>query len=548
MRSKAVVVMAALSAALATGGWFVGHGLEGQAAPGGARLYQDVLQHVAQFYVDSIPPDQLFEKSAAGMTRELGDPHSAYLTPERLKRFTESTSGNYAGIGARVDVRDGWVTIIDPIPGAAAERAGLQPGDRIIEIAGESTRGWTADEATRRLRGTPGTRAQFVVERPGVAARIPVSVTREDVHIRSVQRVALLRDGIGYLDVNVFSGETAAEVRQAVDSLRRLGAKSVVLDLRGNPGGLLDQGVSVADLFLQPGQSIVRMRGRTPEANQTYLDRNPAQYGGLPLVVLIDGGSASASEIVAGALQDHDRALIMGATSYGKGSAQALFPLPESGGALKLTTALWYTPVGRSINRPIDAKAADDDDQGDDVAPPADTTKAKPREAYRTDAGRTVYGGGGITPDVVAGDTAATLAELAFVRALGEKVRVFRDAVTAEALAIKGSGTLKGADFPVTPAMLESLYGRMKERGVAMDRATYEGATPLVSRQLAYETARYAFGADAEFRRRAADDAAINSALALASGVATQKDLFARAAALPKKSGEPARVPGGAGQ
>ena len=136
MRSKAVVVMAALGAALVTGGWFVGRGLEGQAAPGGARLYQDVLSHVARYYVDSLPVGELFEKTAAGMTRELGDPHSVYLTPERLARFTENTSGNYAGIGARVDVRDGWVTIIDPLPGTPAERAGVRAGDLIVEIAG----------------------------------------------------------------------------------------------------------------------------------------------------------------------------------------------------------------------------------------------------------------------------------------------------------------------------------------------------------------------------------------------------------------------------
>ncbi len=522
--------MATLSAVLVTGGWMVGRGLDGgrAAAAGpanGARLFDDVVSHVQRFYVDSVDADSLYAKALAGMVRELGDPHSAVLSRERLNRLSETTSGNYAGVGLRVVPRDGWLTVVDAFAGSPAERAGVRPGDRLVEIEGESTKGWTSDEASKRIRGAPETRVSFAIERPGVEGPIPFTVKRDAVHVRAVRRVAVLRDGVGYLDVTAFSGATAAEVRQGVDSLRALGAKSVVLDLRSNPGGLLDQGVSVADLFLERGAEIVRIKGRTEDANHTFVDQAPQRWAGLPLVVLVNEGSASASEIVAGALQDHDRALVVGAATYGKGSAQSVFPLP-GGGAVKLTTALWYTPTGRSINRPL---ASPEDEELEET--PADSA---PRETFRTDGGRTVYGGGGITPDVAVGDTASRQAEVAFLRALGKRVAVFRDALTHYAITLRTAGTLPPSpDFAVTPEMREAVWQRMRERGVVMDRGVYDAASALVNREVGYEVTRFGFGAEAEFRRRAADDAVIQSALRLAAGAGSQRELFARAAGLP---------------
>jgi carboxyl-terminal processing protease len=445
------------------------------------------------------------------------------LPPDRLQRLAETTTGNYAGVGLRVLARDGWITVVDAIPGTPAERAGIRAGDRLVEIGGESTHGLSDEEARRRLRGEPGTSVKLVVERLGVEGRIPFAVSREAVHVSAVRRVAILTDSVGYFDINTFSGATADEVRTALDSLRRLGARSVIVDLRGNPGGLLDQGVSVADLFLDAGQEIVRIQGRTDDARQTFTDKSPQRWAGLPLVVLVNEGSASASEIVAGALQDHDRALIIGTPTYGKGSAQSVFPLPN-GSALKLTTALWYTPSGRSINRPL-ATGDDEDDGGDE---PADSV-ARKRARFRTDAHRVVYGGGGITPDVIAGDTIAPPAELAFLRALGRQVGAFRDALSGYAASLASARALAGPGFAVTPEMRDELWRRMTARGIAMDRQTYDAAAPLVTRQLAYEATRFAFGAEAEFRRRAADDEVINRALTLARGVRSQKELFSRA-------------------
>ncbi|MDF1505271.1 S41 family peptidase, partial [Roseisolibacter sp. H3M3-2] len=536
MRSRAVVVMASMSAVLVTGGWMLGRGLEGGRATAptgnGARLFDEVVSHVQRFYVDSVDADSLYGKALAGMVRELGDPHSAVLTKERLQRLTETTSGNYAGLGLRVQPRDGWLTVFDVFAGSPAERAGIRPGDRLVEIEGESVKGWSQEEASKRTRGAPETSITLAVERPGVDGKIPFTLKRDAVHVRAVRRVAVLRDGVGYLDVTTFSGATAAEVRQGIDSLRALGARSVVLDLRSNPGGLLDQGVSVADLFLERGAEIVRIKGRTGDANHTFVDEAPQRWADLPLVLLVNEGSASAAEIVAGALQDHDRALVVGATTYGKGSAQSVFPLP-GGGAVKLTTALWYTPAGRSINKPL---ASEEDEELDD-ATPADSA---PRETFRTDAGRTVYGGGGITPDVIAGDSAAPAAEVAFLRALGRQVGAFRDALTNYADAVKASGLPASPDFPVTPEMREQVWQRLRARGVVMDRGVFDAAAPLVNRQLAYEVTRIGWGSEAEFRRRAADDAVIQTALRLAGGVGSQRELSARAAAHPRACASPA--------
>jgi carboxyl-terminal processing protease len=535
MRSKAVVVLAALSASLVTGGWLVGRGLQGQGrqeSRGGARLFDEVMAHVGRYYVDSVAADSLYERALVGMVRELGDPHSAVLSAERLRRLTESTSGNYAGLGMRITSRDGWITVVDVIAASPAERAGLRPGDRVVEIEGETTRNWTDQEAMRRTRGAPKTKVRLAVERPGVEGRIPFTLTRDEVHVRAVRRVVVLGDGVGYLDVNAFTNATADEVRQAVDSLRGLGARSILLDLRGNPGGLLDQGVSVADLFLERGQPIVRIKGRTAEANHTFVDQAPPRWTGLPVVVLVNEASASSAEIVAGALQDHDRAVVVGATTYGKGSAQSIFPLPD-GGAIKLTTALWFTPVGRSINKPLAAEG-DDDGAGDGGEEPGDSVA---RERFRTDGGRTVYGGGGITPDVLAADTIAAPAEVAFLRALGRQVGEFRDALTAYALALKSGGGPSAPDFVVTPTMRDGLWQQMTARKIGMDRAVFDAAAPLVDRQLAYEVTRYGFGTEAEFRRRAQDDAAIQLALRLAGGATTQQELFRRAESLPKPAG-----------
>jgi carboxyl-terminal processing protease len=528
MRSRAVVAAAVLSCALVSGGWLVERGLIGsrRSLGDGAQLFTQVFQHVSREYVDTLPDSTLYTRAAEGLVSELNDPHSSYLSPALLKSLSERTSGTYAGVGAQVDVRDGWITIVSPLPGGPAIAAGILAGDRVSEVDGKPMRGVTVDEAQKLLRGQPGSVVRLTIERPGVVTPIKFAITRKQVRVHSVQHATLLGDGIGYVGLTIFSEESAADLRHAIDSLRGAGMKTLIFDLRADPGGLLDQGVSVSDLFLDPHQRIVSIAGRTPDSRHTFDDGAPQPWPAMPLLVLVDSNTASAAEIVSGALQDHDRAVLLGRTTYGKGSAQNVFPLVD-GGAVKLTTALWYTPSGRSINRP---RPSPDD-------PDADTSAAnKPRPRFKTDAGRVVLGGGGITPDVELPATIPTAADTALDRSLGTHIPQFRDALTDYALSLEATHGVTSPDFAVTPAMRAKLLRRMRARGVTIDDRVYAADSTAVDRLLGYEIARYVFGDAAEFARRLRDDRAVAAAVAFARGASTEKELLQKAAAAPAKT------------
>ena len=515
MKARALVVGGLLGTSLLSGGWLLGRGLTGRAVGySSSRLFDAVAVHVKRFYVDSLSDSTIMEKAAVGMLQELGDPYTLYLTPERVRRLTETTTGNYVGIGANVQRRDNWPMIVTPFPGSPAERAGLHMGDRIVQIDGKPTHGWTVDEALHALRGPPETSVTVVIERPGSPKQLSFKLVRGGIHRPAIARSLLLEQNVGLIDLNNFNDSTEQELAHALDSLSGAGMRSLILDLRGNPGGVLTQGAGVADMFLMRGQTIVTVHGRTAESNQSFTATASRRWPSLPLVVLVDEGSASAAEIVAGALQDHDRAVLVGRTSFGKGSAQSVYQV-STGGAVKLTTARWFTPSGRSIDRPH---------VSDDVA--VDSTHVK---TFKTEHGRTVYGGGGITPDIAAGDTSLSPAEHALEDALGSRVLAFRDAMTAYAIQLKTNGAIKSRDFPVTPPMLDGLWATMRKRGFTFDRKIFDAASPLVSRLLAREIAHYVFGPDADSERAAHSDDVIMTAWRLVAGVTTTDQLLERA-------------------
>ena len=519
-RSRAIAAAVLFVGLLSLGGWWSGRDLTAatRLAPaplGGARLFDQVVAAVTQKYVDSLDGSVIYDKAVAGLLRELKDPYTSYLAEDRLRRLNEQISGTYAGVGLQIDIRDGWPVVIEPIVGGPSERAGVLVGDRLVLVGKESTEGWSRDETSKAMRGPPGSSVTFTVERG--ESRVNFTLLRDKVHLRAVQRAQLLQNGVGYVDVNVFSAQTAAELSAAVDSVVKLGARSLIMDLRGNPGGLLEQGVAVAELFLDRGQSIVQLRARPGSQPQVFTDSQPQRWPTLPLAVLVDRASASASEIVAGALQDHDRALVLGVTSFGKGSAQNVYPL-SSGGALRLTIARWYTPVGRSINRPAPRDREAEIDDRADVLP--DTIRPR----FRTDAGRTVFGGGGITPDVITGDTTTPLQVQSLARAMGKNAGAYRDALAKQAQAQKR--TMNGPGDPVTPAMLDALYVALVGRGVAPPRPVFDSAAPWISRSLGYEMTRVAFGADADFLRRTQDDSVLQRAMALLQVARSPREVF----------------------
>jgi carboxyl-terminal processing protease len=423
-------------------------------------------------------------------------------------------------------VRDGWITVVGALPDTPAERAGIQTADRIVALDGRPTEGWKQDQAVKELRGPAGTVAELTIRRLGVDQPIKFKITRATIHIRSVQIAIMLDQHVGYISLNPVNESSVQDVTLAVDSLLKQGMKSLVFDLRGNPGGLLDQGVAVSDLFLDPGKEIVATRGRAPGSSREFRDSKAQRWAGLPIVVLINGGSASAAEIIAGALQDHDRALLIGTPTYGKGLVQSFWRLtPESG--LKLTTARWYTPSGRTIQR----KSRNEAEQEAQVLAAQrgqDTVKVDSMPVFHTDAGRTVYGGGGIRPDILVRPDTFTVAEQPFLRATSNRGPVYLDVLTAYALELKGESRLSSPRFSVTLGMVEMVVTRLRARGIVLSDTAVAGARTLIAQDLGYLAARYVFGRSAEFQRRVNDDTQVQRALTLAQRAKSPQDLLAQ--------------------
>ncbi len=524
-RARVVIVSVGLVGAVAAGAWFVQRGVAARAVHGkstiseaqGARMFDAVMRRVEESWVDSTSTEDLYERATTGLVQQLGDPNTAFLTPDRLRRLREVVSGSYRGVGMSVDTRDGWITVLAPRPGSPAERAGIRAGDRLVEIDGQAMKSWTVEEARNALRGPLGSTVKLVIDRGG--AKIPLTLERSDIHVRSVQRATILDDHAGYAAVASFTDSTNLEVAFTVDSLVHAGATSLTLDLRNNPGGLLAQGVAVAELFLNPGQKVVSTKARVATASASYSATSAQRWPNLPIVVLVNGGTASAAEIVAGALQDHDRAIVIGRPSYGKGSAQAVIGL-MNGAALKITDALWYTPAGRSIDRA----------HPNHVAGSVPTDTARPR--YKTDKGRVVIGGGGIMPDLVVGDSVVPPAERAWVTVVGSRLPIFRDALTTYAAQIVKSGVVKDADFKVTPAMRDGFWLEMKAKKLNIPRDIYDEAHDAIDRVVGAEVAQQAFGVVGAQRRAVHLDPIVSQAVQLLHGVTAPSTLFDRVAAL----------------
>jgi carboxyl-terminal processing protease len=528
-----IVLVAVIS--FVSGGWLLQRGV----ASGGnvyqqARLFDDVLGHVNAYYVDSISETDLYDRATRGMLEELKDPYSVLLTGDDYKALTEQTSGNYAGLGIQIDVREGWITVVAPLPDTPAERAGVATGDQIIEVDGKSTEGWKNDEAVKALRGLPGSKVTITVRRSGVADPLKYTLTRAQIHIRSVPPGTMFDGGVGYILLNPVAETSAEELHSEIASMKAKGMKSLILDLRFNPGGLLDQGVKVADLFLDSKQEIVATRGRARGSTREFYDEARQAWPELPIVVLVNDGTASAAEIIAGALQDHDRAVVVGTPTFGKGLVQTLFPLGD-GVALKLTTARWYTPSGRTIQR----VAKNEEDQanqaalaatGDTVPVSAEKEHSdsaiRTRPIYHTDAGRVVRGGGGIVPDLVIRPDTLSAAEKDFAKALGSHVPEYRDVITTFALESKKSGAIKSESFTITPEMRQQVYQELRAKAIDVTPQLYQGASGLIDDQLGYEIARYVFGRPAEARRRAHDDKQLQTAMGLLRKAGTPRELL----------------------
>jgi carboxyl-terminal processing protease len=361
-----------LVVAVFVGGFVLGdlttsrHAAQANVAYSKLRLFGDVLSIIQSSYVEEVNVDNLVQGAVNGMVQTL-DPHSSYLTPEMLKQVEVETKGAFGGLGIEIGMKDGFLMVIAPIEDTPASRAGLLAGDKIVKIENESTKNMSVMDAVKRLRGEPGSKVTITIVRESPPEPKAYTLTRDIIKIRSVKSKSM-GDGIGYIRLAQFQQDSHQEVDRALQGFlkEKGGMKGLILDLRNNPGGLLDQAVRIADEFIDSGL-IVYTDGRVEAQKTKYVAHKEGTYTGFPIVVLVNAGSASASEIVAGALQDHGRAIIIGQRTFGKASVQTILPL-DDGSALRLTTARYYTPNGRSIQ----AKGIEPDIVVSDGREPAD--------------------------------------------------------------------------------------------------------------------------------------------------------------------------------
>ena len=491
------------------------------------RLFDQVISLVASRYVDSLQGSAIFEKAAHGLVRELNDPYSELLAPKQNDEFNRSVGGRYGGVGMLLEEQKttGTTSVVVSriFPHTPAEYGGVREGDRIVQVDSLSTIDLKIDKVSDALRGIAGTTVRVTFARPGVTEPVKLAFKRAIIHVPAVPFATMLGDKVGYIPLQTFNENTAEEVEAAAAKLVGEGARGLVLDLRDNGGGIVEQSLAVSSLFLKQGQSIVNVRSRSTadEVARASDQQLPSQP---PMIILTDGGSASASEIVAGALQDHDRALVLGTTSFGKGLVQSIFPL-DAGYALKITTGKWYTPSGRSIHR---ERTLMPDGRFVEARPDSLETESekRARPKFSSDGGRTVYGGGGITPDLIVPDDTLTTNEQELLRSVAPKAQAFVTVLNQYAFELKSSAP---RDFSVTPAWRTELRRRLSAAGVTIDPKFEPSAIRILDRELDRRVARLLLGDAGAKRRALADDHQLARAVSLLGAARSQEELFATA-------------------
>jgi carboxyl-terminal processing protease len=545
-RRSILAPVAVLATAIITGGWFLQQGVgQEQNVYFQARLFQEVVDRIASDFVERVPKDSLYRSAIDGVIKELEDPNSSFMEADEYENLRIRTQGDYGGVGLEITERDGYVTVVAPIPGGPGGRAGIRPGDQFVEIEGKSAEGWDSDQAVEVLRGPAGSDVHVKVRRLGVDEPIPFTVKRERIHLKSVPFALSLPGGIAYVPMKVVRETSSEELKTALDSLKgAAGVKGIVLDLRGNPGGLLEQGIAVSDLFVPRGAGIVETRGRAESQSEVFKAPRGDRYPNVPVAVLVNEYSASASEIIAGALQDHDRALVVGMPSYGKGSVQTLFRV-SGGNVLRLTTARWYTPLGRSIDKPHDEQlAARDTETGALTIDGAPTRPAvlEGRPTIKSSGGRTLYGGGGITPDLIVLEDTLSLEEQAGLRSLGRHAGAVEAALFNHAVRIIQERPALQPDFTITDQDLDRVYATLTEEAKAeLTLADWRKAARFYRHNLERKVALQKWGEVAEFQRTMTYDPQLKAALDLLGRADSPAALFRGADETRGRTPSPAR-------
>ncbi|MBN1632893.1 MAG: S41 family peptidase [Ignavibacteria bacterium] len=457
------------------------------------KKYGEVLSLVSQYYVDTIDTQKLTETAISGLLTEL-DPHSVYINQEQLKRVNEDFQGSFEGIGVEFDIINDTLTIVSPISGGPSEKLGILAGDRIVKIDGVSCIKIPREDVPKKLRGKKGTKVTVTILRGGSPVPLEFEITRDKIPLYSVDASFMYDNEIGYLKVSRFSSTTYDEFKQALLKLSSKGMKKLVLDLRSNPGGFLDQAFKMASEFIPNGKKIVYTQGRMPVFNEVY-NSSGGVYTGVPLVVLVNGGSASASEIVAGAVQDWDRGLIIGESTFGKGLVQRQFDLSD-GSAVRVTTSRYYTPSGRLIQKPY-AHGKYENNEGQNIPDISDTIKP----VFKTNGGRDVFGGGGITPDIIVKLDTLTgyTVQLRRLNLIYEYTENYMKSMR-NTIENKYKDYMDFVrDFEVTDNMLEGLSALATGRDVAFDEVAFERDRRFIIVLIKSQIARDIWGNDGSY-------------------------------------------------
>ena len=462
------------------------------------RVFTQALTVIDREYIEKLPSDRLVYGAIDGMLKTL-DPHSSFFDPKEYARMRERQEGRYYGLGITIQAIDGDITVMSIFEGSPAYKRGLRRGDIIARVEGQDAKGWTSDDAVKKLKGPKGTKVNISLRRRGYEGLIDMDVVRDEVNIVTVRGAFMIDKETAYVKLAEFSETSDNELGAALEQLSAKGMKRLVFDLRDNPGGLLDQAIRVSNRFLPQGDLIVSQRGRIPNSDQDYRATDPSDYTHLPIVTLVNRNSASASEIVSGALQDHDRALVVGETTFGKALVQSVYRISENAG-VAVTTGRYYTPSGRMIQRPWDGTFDEYltytlRDQKQDRARSSADLKY-------TDAGRKVYGGGGIEPDKflagpVEGFNPTRFGRLLYAR---QAFASFADQFTAEGdtrmqVANKAKKPIaKG--FVVTDAMLADFRAMLGTQKVHVDDVAFKQDDPFIRAMIHFDIDVALFGMD----------------------------------------------------
>jgi carboxyl-terminal processing protease len=517
-RSLSAAVFAIALCAL-VGGFFGRSALATQdQVPDQLKVFTAALTAIEGNYVGDVESDRLVYSAISGMLQTL-DPHSSFMDPRTYAQMRERQEGRYYGLGITIVVIGDEITVLSLFEGSPAYQKGIRRGDIIARIENEDTKGWTSDQAVRKLRGPKGTFVNIAVKRSGYDDLIPLQVMRDEIHIPTIPAYFMVDNTTGYVRLQDFAENTNDELGRALKDLNGKGMRRLVLDLRGNPGGPLDQAIKVANRFLPRGDMIVYTRGRVPNSDQDYRATEQSDYLTIPIVVMQNRNSASAAEIVAGALQDHDRALLVGETTFGKALVQSVYRVSQGAG-VAVTTARYYTPSGRLIQRPWDGSF---DEYLTYTLREQEANKSHKAEDLKyTDAGRKVYSGGGIDPDQrfdgpMEGFNPTRFGRMVYNRQLPDSFaqRFTRKGDTRISPSTKNGGRELAGDFLVDDAMMAEFKQHVKNAKVKMDDAAWEKDREFLRAMIRYEIDLDLFGVAQARKNLAGKDPQLQFALGL---------------------------------